>query len=103
MRTQKLADKSPDRLADRGHLEVELTSLGRLEIVGFACPEIVGFDLSTEVVPDAHADLILRLEAPGRPTRFELNGLPTRPFVNAENGPRYIVGVRFRPGRAFPC
>ncbi|HJZ76611.1 MAG TPA: AraC family transcriptional regulator [Vicinamibacterales bacterium] len=55
------------------------------------------------MVPDAHADLILRLDAPGYPTRFELNGPPTRPFVNGEYGPRFIVAVRFRPGRAFPC
>jgi len=36
------------RTCDGGHLEVELTSLGRRKIVGFACPEIVGFEPSTE-------------------------------------------------------
>jgi hypothetical protein len=48
VRTEKLADESPHGLAHGGHIEVELTSLGRSEIVGFACPEIVGFQLSTE-------------------------------------------------------
>jgi len=48
MRTEKLADESPDGLAHRGHLEVEITGLGRSEIVGFARPRIVGFELSTK-------------------------------------------------------
>jgi len=55
------------------------------------------------MLPDAHADLILRLERPGCPVRLELNGPPTRPLVNVATGPRYLVGVRFRPGGAFPC
>src|SRR5262249_9435388 len=55
------------------------------------------------ILPDAHADLILRLERPGCPVRLELNGPPTRPLVNEDTGPRFLVGVRFRPGRAFCC
>jgi len=55
------------------------------------------------ILPDAHADLILRLERPGCPIRLELNGPPTMPFANREAGPRFLVGVRFRPGGAFRC
>ena len=55
------------------------------------------------ILPDAHADLILRLERPGDPIRLDLNGPPTTPFVNGVTGPRFLVGVRFRPGHAFSC
>src|SRR5262245_14076382 len=47
---------------------------------------------SRVILPDAHADLILRLERPGRPTWLELNGPPTRSFVSGETGPRFLVG-----------
>src|SRR5262249_24756255 len=104
MRTQKLADKSPDRLADRGHLEVELTSLGRLEIVGFACPEIVGFDLSTEGlrargVPETYASASCSLGStrPGRTDAFDR--LLKRPIRHARDAVA-ACSTRCRPRRA---
>jgi hypothetical protein len=49
VRAAQLAHQSPDRLAPRGRLEVELTGLGRPgEIAGFAL--FAGFQTSTEAV-----------------------------------------------------
>src|SRR5262245_43710559 len=54
------------------------------------------------IVPDARADIIVRLDGLGGPHRIDINGAPTQPVLRDAQSPPLLIGVRFRPGRALP-
>src|SRR5438034_3194840 len=61
MRTTQLANENPDRLAHRRRDEVELTGLGRRQKMPvLTCPQIAGFEPSTEALRAFRADWFSR-------------------------------------------